>query len=194
MRRQSATGGGCPAWTGRALRLDPRALPVRYQVADGRDGPAKSHQVFLDRSRVVLRRTVAERIALTVSLPTSAYEGVALRLFPAGEGEGFTAAVVLLHREEGLTVPLHVACEVDELAAAWQAWGRTLGLPLLALDADGAARPVTGVSELLGGQPTPRRPHSHFASRRPRFLARRKPGTPGAAAVVHSEREIIAPD
>jgi hypothetical protein len=194
MRRQSATGGACPAWTGRALRLDPRALPVRYQVADGQDGPARTHQVFLDRSRVVLRRTVAERMAMTVSVPTSAYEGVAVRLFPAGEGEGFTAAVVLLHREEALSVPLHVAADIDELAAAWQAWGRSLGLPLLAIDEDGTARPVSGPVELLGGQPAPRRRHSHFASRRPRFLARRKPGAPGAPAVVHGEREIIAPE
>ena len=187
MRRQAAA-----LWTGRPLRLDPGVLPVRYQVADRQGGPG--HQVFLDRQRVVLRRTVAERVAMTVSLSVSAYEGVALRLFPADGGEGFAAAVVLLHRDEALSLPLHVAPEVDEAAEVWEQWGSTLGLPLLAVDEDGAPQPATRPSGLGDASPAPRRRHSHFAARRPRFLTRRKTGRKGEYAIIRGEREIIAPE
>ena len=187
MRRQTAA-----LWAGRALRLDPGTLPVRYQLADRQGG--SGNQVFLDRQRVVLRRTVAERMAMTVSLSVSAYEGVALRLFPADGGEGFAAAVMLVHRDEALSLPLHVVPEVDEAAEVWEAWGSTLGLPLLAVDEAGAARPVRPCSGLGGASPAPRRRHSHFAARRPRFLTRRKVGRKGEHTVIRGEREIIAPE
>ena len=50
-------GGMPPAGSGRALRLDPFALPVRFPAKDaGADGQVR--QVELDRERVVLRRAV----------------------------------------------------------------------------------------------------------------------------------------
>jgi hypothetical protein len=40
--------------------------------------------------------------------------------------------------------------------------------------------------------PKPRRRHSYFAARRPRFLVRRKVGVRSAAARLDAAREIIA--
>ncbi|MES1156101.1 MAG: hypothetical protein ABUL48_06695, partial [Pseudorhodoplanes sp.] len=70
-------GGALPAGSGRALRLDPFALPVRFPAQDaGADGQVR--QVELDRDRVVLRRAV-RGIRMNVGVPVSTFRGVALR-------------------------------------------------------------------------------------------------------------------
>jgi len=63
---------------------------------------------------------------------------------------------------------------------------------MLMVEADGVARPL---EEHLGGVKTnalqPRRRHSYFASRRPRFLVRRTTGKLGVTMKIEG-REIIA--
>ena len=60
--------------SGRALRLDPFALPVRYAARDGgADGQIR--QIELDRERVVLRRAV-RGIRMKVGVPVNEFRGV----------------------------------------------------------------------------------------------------------------------
>jgi hypothetical protein len=99
-----------------------------------------------------------------------------------------------MHRDPALSLPLMIADDPADVAADWQAWGRTLGLPLLVVGQDGTvASPVEQIGAVIQQPPKPRRRHSFFADRRPRFLTRRKTGRPGALEIL-TAREIIARD
>ena len=186
-------GGIPPAGSGRALRLDPFTLPVRFPAKDARaDGQIR--QIELDRERVVLRRAV-RGIRMAVGVPVAAFRGIVLRLLPDDGDEPAAIAVVLDHRDAGLSVPLFTACDGDEVVAVWKSWGRVLGLPLLLAERDGRLHePFPRLGGVSIAEPTPRRRRrSSLKRRRPSILLRRKPGRPVADAAVHRyEREIIA--
>jgi hypothetical protein len=179
--------------SGRALRLDPHALPVRYAAHDrGADGQVRD--IELDRERVVLKRAVAG-IRMRVGVPLREFRGVALRTLPPDGSEPAAVAVTLEHRDEALTVPLYVADEGDDAMAEWKSWSRVLGVPLLVADDDGALRePFRRIGRVALGKSAPRRRRrAAIKWRRPSILMRRKPGRPAATPTVHSgEREIIA--
>jgi hypothetical protein len=174
------------------LRLDPFALPVRYAARDGgADGQIR--QVELDRDRVVLRRAV-RGIRMNVGVPVAEFRGVSMRLLPAEGEEPAATAVMLEHRDGGLSVPLFMASDGSDLVAEWKSWGRVLGLPLLVVEGDGSLRePYRRIGGIGVGAPSPRRRRrAAIKWRRPRFLMRRKVGRPSAESRVHREREIIA--
>jgi hypothetical protein len=179
--------------SGRALRLDPYALPARYAARDGgADGQIR--QVEIDRERVVLRRAV-RGIRMNVGVPVHEFRGVTMRTLPPEGQEPAAVAVVLEHRDTGLSVPLFVAAEGDDAVAQWKCWGRVLGVPLLVVEDDGALRePFRRIGRIRIGSPAPRRRRrSAIRRRRPSILLRRKPGRPPAEPVVHrGEHEIIA--
>ncbi len=187
------TGGIPPAGSGRALRLDPFALPVRYPAKDqGADGQVR--QVELHREHVVLRRAV-RGMRMKVGVPVSAFRGIALRL-EAADGEQPAAVTLTLdHNDDALSIPLYAASDSDNVAAIWKAWGRVLGLPLLVAENDGALREVfarLGAVALDDAAPRRRR-RSVLKRRRPSILMRRKAGRRIDGASVHrGEREIIA--
>ena len=106
---------GGPFGSGRALRLDPFALPVRYAARDGgADGQIR--QVELDRDRVVLRRAV-RGIRMNVGVPVTEFRGVSIRMLAAEGEEPAATAVMLEHRDAGLSVPLFMATDGDDLVA-----------------------------------------------------------------------------
>jgi hypothetical protein len=179
--------------SGRALRLDPYALPARYAARDsGADGHVR--HIELDRERVVLRRAV-RGITMNVGVPVAAFRGVTMRLLPADGDEPAAVAVMLEHRDTGLSVPLFIAADGDDAVAEWKSWGRVLGLPLLVVEGDGALRePFQRIGQIAVGSPKPRRRRrAAIKWRRPSILLRRKPGRPAAQPLVHrGEREIIA--
>jgi hypothetical protein len=176
--------------SGRATRLDPNALPVRFFARDaGADGALR--EVELTRDRVVLRRSVAG-MRMALNMPVAAFSGVALRLMP---GEA-TVAVVLAHDDPGLVLPLHITDEADTAFAEWHGWAEALGLPLLVEDRVGFRKALPALGRLQTGRPRPRRRrHSPLKGRRPAMLMRRRVGPALAAMPVHrGEREIIARD
>ena len=173
---------GGPFGSGRALRLDPFALPVRYAARDGgADGQIR--QVELDRDRVVLRRAV-RGIRMNVGVPVTEFRGVSIRMLAAEGEEPAATAVMLEHRDAGLSVPLFIATDGDDLLAEWKSWGRVLGL----------REPFDRMGGVSVGAPAPRRRRrSALKGRRPRFLMRRKVGRRAGEPLVHrGEREIIA--
>lgn len=184
--------GGLPAGSGRVLRLDPFALPARYDAADARaDGLRKA--VELHRERVVVRRAVAG-MRMAVNLPVSSFRGIALRMLPP-EGEAQAAvALVLDHDDPSLTLPLFVSTETDELAAQWESWSQVLGVPRIVDDLEGGVRaPFASKTVTPFGEACERRRRrSALRSRRPSFLMRRRSGSNTPQRVHRNEREIIA--
>ena len=106
-------GGAMPAGSGRTVRLDPFALPVRFPAKDaGADGQMR--QVELDRDRVVLRRAV-RGMRMKIRLA-----GRGIRRHHAGDSSdasGNTASVILDHCDPGLSVPLLDDTALDDAAA-----------------------------------------------------------------------------
>jgi hypothetical protein len=186
-------GEAKPAGSGRALRLDPFALPVRFSASDARaDGQMRL--IELDRERVIMRRALSG-MQMALCLPVSHYLGVAIRIVPPGEERDGGMAVVLEHRDQGLGVPLFVAPDGTDVLAEWQLWGRVLGLPLLVVEADGSLRePFQRLGAVRIAKPQARRRrHGPIKKRRSHFLLRRRSGQRSETSVVHrGEREIIA--
>lgn len=188
-----SAGGALPAGSGRAMRLDPFALPVRFRTADAA-ADERVRLVELDREQVTLRRRVSG-IRMTVAVPVSTFLGVALRLLPPEGTEAGRVAVILEHRDPAISVPLYTATDSADVLAEWRLWARIFAKPLLVVDDHGRlyepfAR-LGGVDVAETCERTRRR--ATVKKRRPGILMRRRPGRPGAT-VVHREREIIARD
>jgi hypothetical protein len=184
---------GAPTGSGRALRLDPFALPVRYDARDG-GADGKVRQIELNRERVVLRRAV-RGIPMKVGVPVAEFRGVSMRMLPPEDSEPAVIAVMLEHRDNALSVPVFVSADGDDVIATWKSWSRVLGLPLLVLEDDGGLRePFERLGRLDVGKPSPRRRRrAAIKWRRPAILMRRKPGRPSVSPRIHrDEREIIA--
>jgi hypothetical protein len=144
----------------------------------------------------MLRREV-RGIPMKIGVNIQEFAGIALRTLPPEGDEPAAVAVMLEHRDNGLTVPLFVASEGDEAMAQWKSWGRVLGVPLLVTEANGALRePFRRIGRLSVGKPAPRRRRrAAIKWRRPAILMRRKPGRPPAEQTVYrGEYEIIACD
>ncbi len=182
-----------PAGSSRVERLDPFALPLRFEASDGA-ADERVRVVELHRERVVLRRAL-RGIKMAVNLPVAAYRGVAIRMEPpAGEAPG-AVAVVLEHSDPALSLTLYRAADGTDIVAEWQSWARVLGMPLLVAEPDGRLRePFERIGALRVAAPIRRRRRrSMLKRRRPSLPLRRKPGHSIAAAAVHrDEREIIA--
>jgi hypothetical protein len=186
-------GRAIPAGSGRALRLDPAALPVCFATGDAR-ADERMRLIELDRERVVVRRAV-RGIPMRLSLKVSDFLGVAIRVIPPDATSEGAVAVMLEHRDQGLSVPLMVVTGPEgDVVAEWQRWGRVLGRPLLIADGDGFCEPFERLGAVRVGAPVPRRRgRATLRRRRPSILMRRKPGRRHAEPRVHrSEREIIA--
>ncbi|UPJ57945.1 DUF6101 family protein [Bradyrhizobium sp. 192] len=170
MRRQTATCGIAPAGSSRSLRLDPLSLPVRFDAHDPRaDGHVR--QIELHRERVVLRRAVCG-MRMAINVRVSDFTGVALR------GNDEAQAIVLVHRDPSLSVPLLVGADADELVEALAIWSELFALPQLD---EGARKPAAR-----------RRRANAIRARRPKFLMRRRVAMARELSVHREEREIIA--
>lgn len=183
--------GGATAGSSRAFRLDPHTLPVRrFALA----GEAAGTAYVIEREQAIVRRPIADGRAVTLTVPVAAYRGVSVRMESTGDNGEVRAFVELLHADPALTLALAITEDPEDIAGDWQAWGRALGLPLLVIGQDGSvSAPLEQLGGLIVAAAKPRRRHSYFAARRPRFLTRRKTGRRGPTVVV-SGREIIARD
>lgn len=185
--------GGSSAGSSRALRLDPFALPARFEACDAHaDGAVR--EVELHRQRVVMRRSV-RGMRMAFNLPVSSYRGVCIRLLPGSGLEPSQVAVVLEHEDPSLALPLYVSADGHEIAAEWRSWGDALGVPLLMCDADGKIEPVFEQVGAVRSQGVfeRRRRRSVLRGRKSSMSLRRDSGQTNAHTAVHrDEREIIA--
>jgi hypothetical protein len=167
------------------------ALPVRFPaLMAGR----MSGVIELTPEAVIVRRAV-RGIRMAVSLPVSAFLGVAIRIVPPDAQTDGSIAVVLEHRDPALSIPVFVAADGTDVVAEWQLWARILDRPLLVEDADGRLREP--FRRLGGVRLAPavqrRRRRGPIRKRRPFLQFRRKPTRLRAEVRVHQgEREIIA--
>jgi hypothetical protein len=168
-------------------RLDPFALPVSFAVPPAGKPPGAATSAVLDIDKVIVSRPGGQ-----LALPIRAYRGIAARM--ATTDGAVRVVLELNHRDPTLTLTLAAADEPADLAADWLAWSRALRLPMLIIDHNGMiSRPEAMVGALRTKAPKPRRMHSYFAARRPRFLARRKPGWQRPVEIVSGD-ELIARD
>ncbi|HUL89709.1 MAG TPA: DUF6101 family protein [Pseudolabrys sp.] len=184
--------GGC-AGSGRALRLDPFGLPVRFSASDA-SADGRVREVELHRERVVIRRSLSG-MRMALNMPVAAYDGISLRLVRDQCGVEDVLAVVLKHRDPALTLPLFVTSQPDEALAEWRAWSQVLGVPLLLAEQTTASQIANAqLGELHIERPRPRRRcRSALKHRRPSILLRRGYGKMTGRTPVHrGEREIIA--
>ena len=176
-----------PNWATVPVRLDPAASDRRQTIEMVEDGEMVTYKVDR-RGAVVHRKLDQSGIPVSIALPARAFKGVAARAMENGDGE-VTVTLELHHHDPKCTVPLLVASDLYDVAADWRGWSDLFGLPMLMVEADGT---IQSLEETLGkikaAAPAPRR-RSPNRQRRPRFLARRKPGL-GIRMIVSGE-EII---
>ncbi|MCF2521964.1 DUF6101 family protein [Bradyrhizobium sp. G127] len=156
------------------LQLDPHSLPVSFEARDGRADGGVRH-IEIHRERVTVRRAVGG-IRMAINVRVSEFLGIACRETNDGR------ALILVHRDPSLSVPLLVTTDELQLDQAWQMWGDMFALPQIE-DEAGDAR-----------QPAPRRRRRNvIKDRRPKFLVRRKAGRAAMEPPIYrGEREIIA--
>lgn len=174
VRRQFGVGRVQPAGSGCLVQLDPLSLPVSFEARDGRaDGGVR--RIEINRERIVVQRAVGGiRMALNVRVRD--FLGIARRATDDAQ------ALVLVHRDPSLSVPLLVSADDAQIEHAWQAWSDLFALPQIEDESEAAREPAPR-----------RRRRNAVRARRPKFLVRRKAGRASTAPTVHrGEREIIA--
>ncbi|MGD1014987.1 MAG: DUF6101 family protein [Roseiarcus sp.] len=167
----------------------PGAFAPRQFAAPDARADGRRRLVRLDAETVVIARVVAG-VPMKVAIPTRAYCGVVLRLSSVRD-DGFSYEIRLAHADPDLCVTLAEADDDWDINAEWRLWARALGLPTLVERLEGRAepdRPMLG--KVAARRPAPRRRGKTMASRRPRFLTRRKVGRPAPGAPASAgERE-----
>jgi hypothetical protein len=184
-----------PAGSSRGERLDPFALPLRFENSD-HAADERTRTVELHRERVVLRRAV-RGIKMALNLPVAFYRGIAIHLQETPTGAARAITLVLEHPDPAFSVTLCRAADASEIIAEWQAWGRALGLPLLVEGPHGCLRqPFECIGSVRVAIPVGRRRRrSALHARRPATPLRRAHGVAVSTPCIHSnEREIIARD
>ncbi|EAU42283.1 hypothetical protein FP2506_05576 [Fulvimarina pelagi HTCC2506] len=180
-----------PNWANEPVRIDP-TVPVASQSIEilAADGEMVRYQVS-PRGAVIHRKLQRAGLPVSIALSARAFKGIAARAMEHADGSVTVTLELHHHSDPALCVPLLVASDLYDVAADWRSWADFFGLPMLMVEADGS---VVALEETVGtvktGEPAPRRRSSN-RTRRPRFLARRKPGGLGMRMVVAGE-EIIA--
>lgn len=164
------------------------SLTLADSRADGR-----SRTVRLSRERVTIDRSV-RGVAMRLSIPVEAYQGVSVGIKPAPTG-GVFYELRLAHRDQDLSVALAEAQSDGEIWADWREWAHYFGLPTLIERNEGLvewgdapAAVAKRRTACAGVAPQRRRKRRHAA-----FINRRYAGR-GVVGPVHRETEIIARD
>jgi hypothetical protein len=115
-------------------------------------------------------------VAVKIKVPVTEFIGVAVATRISEDGV-LTSAIELVHSDAELNYQVFQEEGNHNVVAEWQNWGKKLRLPLFIRAGDGSYLPYSQqVDGVMLGSPTPRRKLAADASRRPRFLNRRKPG------------------
>jgi hypothetical protein len=168
-----------------ARRIEENVYVQRDRRADG-----GARRVRMTRKEVLIARRLSG-VAMVVSVPVSAYCGVALDVEPADDGSP-RYVLSLAHSDPDLDILLGETQDCGAIAADWRYWAAWLGLPRVA-EEDGELRALDGASEEVVAASARRRCETNGGKRRPRFLIRRKSGDSRRMKLVYAkEREIIS--
>lgn len=144
--------------------------------------------VRVTRNGVLIERRL-QGVSMTIGVPFAAYQGVALAVEPEPSSGVAAYRLSLAHADKDLEVLLCETKDSSAAAADWKYWSFFLDLPRLASE-NGEVAPV---EKSKSKAVFARRRNGTVATRRPRFLSRRKRGEPArAAAVFRGEREIVS--
>ena len=152
------------------------------------DGGAR--HIRMTREDVLIARRLSG-VAMVISVPVSAYCGVALDVQSAEDGSP-RYVLSLAHSDPDLDILLGETQDCGSVAADWRYWSAWLGLPRLT-EEEGELRALDAPSEDAIAAAARRRGDANVRKRRPRFLARRQSGDSRQTKMVHAdEREIIS--
>ncbi|HEY0918788.1 DUF6101 family protein [Devosia sp.] len=142
-----------------------------------RFGPANDNGPREPVKTVTVRKTLEKSgVAIKVKVPIDEYVGVAVSTAISEEGV-LHSAIELVHGDPDLNYRVFEEIGNSNVVAEWQNWGRKLRLPLFIKAGDGNLLPYSQqVDGVALGYSSARRKLAADASRRPRFLNRRKPG------------------
>lgn len=146
-------------------------LAERRFVAANDNGPR-------DPVKTVTVRKQLEQsgVAVKIKVPVTEFIGVAVATRISEEGV-LSSLIELVHPDSELNYKVFEEEGNHSVVAEWQNWGKKLRLPLFIKAGDGAYMPYSQqVDGVMLGQVAQRRKLAAEASRRPRFLNRRKPG------------------
>lgn len=109
--------------------------------------------------------------------PVSSFKGVAVAVRRGGRELTFNLSLV--HENPRLSIPLSCSTEAATVAREWEAWGKALGLPLLAMGDDGTVEAeLKPLGVVLAERPSPRRRGSALVGRRSPYARRRRAAAP----------------
>ncbi|MCV6577354.1 MAG: DUF6101 family protein [Cohaesibacter sp.] len=192
------------------MRVDPHDLNKRFHSSKLRSkaasltgqsevalfGEQVPGHVQIKDNQALVECQLSSGLPLIVRVPLSYYKGIGARYLTSNQqGSPIICVLELVHADPHLCIPLFAGGDLEDAAVDWQSWARRYGLYMLhqPLGYDDFV-PVDGFcpqTSLIDAMPAPRRHHSHFAARRPRFLTRRKVGMSGPMPSI-SGREMIA--
>jgi Family of unknown function (DUF6101) len=177
---------GCAS--GAKRKTQPRRAPVAPAQQAVTSACTRAEDGFkrveISAEWVCIRRRIAG-MDTWVNVPTASYRGVTLK----SVAEGGMFEIVLLHMDPSLEIILSRTSDDTDIIALWRSYARTLALPLLIEDRDGRLQPV---DDAIAHGPFERRFGSPLKDRRPRFLARRHPGSTAEQPVHLGEYEMFA--
>ena len=149
----------------------------RPAVADRRFMAANDNGPQDPVKTVTVRKQLEQSgVAIKIKIPVTEFVGVAVAT-SISEGGVLTSSIELVHSDKELNYKVFEEEGNHNVVAEWQNWGKKLRLPLFIRAGDGSYMPYSQqVDGLMVGDMAPRRKLAAEASRRPRFLNRRKPG------------------
>ncbi len=149
----------------------------RPAVADRRFMAANDNGPQDPVKTVTVRKQLEQSgVAIKIKIPVTEFVGVAVATSISEEGV-LTSSIELVHSDKELNYKVFEEEGNHNVVAEWQNWGKKLRLPLFIRAGDGSYMPYSQqVDGLMVGDMAPRRKLAAEASRRPRFLIRRKPG------------------
>ena len=165
------------------LRIDPAYFPQKFSyTAKGTDARIA---VKLDTRGAVVRRNLpSSNLPFSIALPGRAFKGVAARAVAHVDG-AITVTLELHHADPELCIPLLVAHDLDAIVADWQEWALLYDIPMLMVEADGAARAVDFQPHRVSAANDEAGPRRRKATRpNPRLTVRMEDGKLGVALKV----------
>lgn len=157
-------------WPTCGLHVDPKCLPVRFELP-GRTyferAAGVKWAVTLYHDHIVLWRDAAFISHDPIVVPMAEFESVTVRAAQPAP-DSFRMTISLRNTVRGMEIPVYSASHTGDVAALWDAWGRTLDLPLEIVDADGTIRtPGDSMPPDVAVGRVARRVHDRRAVQRP---------------------------